>query len=59
MGLNETVYNLIFKRTSTMTLACIASAFFFERTFDLVTESFFEKYNEGKLWKHIKDKYQQ
>ncbi|CAH1997924.1 unnamed protein product [Acanthoscelides obtectus] len=59
MGFNETVYNLIFKRTSTMALACVASAFFFERTFDLVTENLFEKINEGKLWKHIKDKYQQ
>ncbi|CAG9854319.1 unnamed protein product [Phyllotreta striolata] len=58
MGFSSTVYNAIFKRTSTMALAVIVSAFAFERTFDLVTDSIFEKVNEGKLWKHIKDKYE-
>ncbi|KAJ8954223.1 hypothetical protein NQ318_005818 [Aromia moschata] len=32
--------------------------FFFERTFDLSADIIFDKLNEGKLWKHIKDKYQ-
>ncbi|XP_050499464.1 cytochrome b-c1 complex subunit 9 [Diabrotica virgifera virgifera] len=59
MGLSSTIYNSIFKRTSTMALAVVVSAFFFERTFDLATDTFFERYNEGKLWKHIKDKYEQ
>ncbi|KAJ8916702.1 hypothetical protein NQ315_000347 [Exocentrus adspersus] len=58
MGFQQTVYNLVFKRTSTMALACVASVFFFERTFDLGSEYFFDKINEGKLWKHIKDKSQ-
>lgn len=59
MGITNTIYNSIFKRTSTMALAVVVSAFFFERTFDLATDTIFEKYNEGKLWKHIKDKYEQ
>ncbi|XP_018566313.1 cytochrome b-c1 complex subunit 9 [Anoplophora glabripennis] len=58
MGLQQTIYNTIFKRTSTMALACVISAFFFERSFDLGSDLVFEKINEGKLWKQIKDKYQ-
>ncbi|CAB0005700.1 unnamed protein product [Nesidiocoris tenuis] len=58
MGISNTVYNAIFKRTSTYTLAIVASALFFERTFDLATETIFEKINEGKLWKHIKHNYE-
>ncbi|XP_014278528.1 cytochrome b-c1 complex subunit 9 [Halyomorpha halys] len=58
MGLSSTLYNAVLKRTSTYTLALVTAAFFFERTFDLATEKLFENYNEGKLWKHIKDNYQ-
>ncbi|CAG9814983.1 unnamed protein product [Phaedon cochleariae] len=58
MGISATIYNTIFKRTSTMALAVIGSAFFFERTFDLGTDYFFDRHNEGKLWKHIKGRYQ-
>lgn len=47
MGLQHTIYNNIFKRTSTMALACVISAFFFERTYDLGTDLLFEKMNEG------------
>nr|BAN21346.1 unkown protein [Riptortus pedestris] len=59
MGLSNTLYNTIFKRTSTYTLAMVTGAFLFERTFDLGTEVLFERLNEGKLWKHIKNNYEQ
>ncbi|XP_060533044.1 cytochrome b-c1 complex subunit 9 [Cylas formicarius] len=58
MSLANSIYNTLFKRTSTFALTCVFSAFFFERTFDLAADKLFEKYNEGKLWKDIKDKYQ-
>ena len=30
----------------------------FERGFDAVADTMWEKNNEGKLWKHIKHKYE-
>jgi hypothetical protein len=57
-GISSTLYNSIFKRTSTFALACVGAALFFERTFDLGSELLFEKVNEGKLWKHIKHNYE-
>ncbi|EFA05757.1 ubiquinol-cytochrome c reductase complex 7.2kDa protein [Tribolium castaneum] len=57
-GLPSTIYNTVFKRTSTFALACVCATFFFERTFDLGSEYLFEKVNEGKLWKHIKHNYE-
>ncbi|KAJ8982573.1 hypothetical protein NQ317_005044 [Molorchus minor] len=54
MALSSTLYNSIFKRTSTFALACVACAFFFERTFDLGVDTLFNKINEGKLWRDIK-----
>ncbi|CAH0549791.1 unnamed protein product [Brassicogethes aeneus] len=56
MALSSTIYNTIFKRTSTFALACGISAFFFERTLDLGSETVFEKVNQGKLWNDMKDK---
>lgn len=41
------LYNTIFKRTSTFALACGVSVFFFERTLDLASETLFEKVNQG------------
>lgn len=57
-GFTETIYNAIFKKTSTMVLASVACTFFFERSFDLGAEILFEKINEGKLWKDIKQNYE-
>ncbi|XP_012225018.1 cytochrome b-c1 complex subunit 9 [Linepithema humile] len=59
MGLGATLYNLVLKRTSTFTVTIIATAFIFERGFDLASEKIFDTINKGKLWKHIKDKYEQ
>lgn len=47
MSLQSTIYNTVFKRTSTFALACVASAFFFERGFDLACETVFNRINEG------------
>ncbi|KAK4878477.1 hypothetical protein RN001_010983 [Aquatica leii] len=58
MSLATTINNLLFKRTSTFLLTVAACTFFFERTFDGSTEYLFEKLNEGKLWKHIKQNYE-
>lgn len=46
-GLTTTVYNLLFKRTSTYALTVVAATFFFERAFDVGAETFYEKHNEG------------
>lgn len=41
------LYNFIFKRSSTFTIAIIASSFFFERAFDLISNEMFEQINKG------------
>lgn len=51
--------NLVLRRTSTYFAGIALSVFFFERGFDLATDSFFRSYNKGKLWDDIKDKYEQ
>ncbi|XP_043595351.1 cytochrome b-c1 complex subunit 9 [Bombus pyrosoma] len=52
------LYNL-FKRSSTFTLSILAATFFFERGFDMIGDKIFDKVNEGKLWKHIKQQYEE
>jgi len=52
------IYDILFKRTSAYAVGIIASAFFFERTFDLVSETIFTSANKGKLWDDIKGKYE-
>ncbi|KAJ4445299.1 Cytochrome b-c1 complex subunit 9, partial [Periplaneta americana] len=58
MALAGTVYNALFKRTSTFAATIMFGAFFFERTFDVTSEYIFESINKGKLWKHIKHNYE-
>jgi ubiquinol-cytochrome c reductase subunit 9 len=41
------LYNLVFKRTSTYAVAIMASVFIFERSFDLVAENIFYSANKG------------
>ncbi|XP_032678781.1 cytochrome b-c1 complex subunit 9-like [Odontomachus brunneus] len=55
---STTLYNIFLKRTSTFTLTVLTAAFVFERTFDLASDKIFDTVNKGKLWKHIKDKYE-
>jgi len=47
MSFVQTIYNGIFRRTSTFALACVASAFIFERGFDVTAEAIFENMNRG------------
>ncbi|XP_020280678.1 cytochrome b-c1 complex subunit 9 [Pseudomyrmex gracilis] len=58
MGLTGTLYRLVFKRSSTFAVAVLASAFFFERSFDMASEKIFDTINKGKQWKDIKHKYE-
>ncbi|KAL0818389.1 hypothetical protein ABMA28_008862 [Loxostege sticticalis] len=58
MSMWATLNRNVFKRTSTFALAIASGTFFFERTFDLVSNTLFERINKGKLWNDIKDKYE-
>ncbi|XP_059051849.1 cytochrome b-c1 complex subunit 9 [Achroia grisella] len=59
MSFLSTLNRVVFKRTSTFALAVASGTFFFERGFDVISESLFESINKGKLWKDIKDKYEE
>lgn len=52
------LYSLLFRRTSTFALTIAVSALFFERAFDQGADAVYDYINEGKLWKHIKHKYE-
>uniref|UniRef100_A0ABD2XH11 Cytochrome b-c1 complex subunit 9 n=1 Tax=Trichogramma kaykai TaxID=54128 RepID=A0ABD2XH11_9HYME len=52
------IYHYIFKRTSTFILAVVVTSVFFERTYDHLCEAIFERINRGRLWRHIKHKYE-
>lgn len=43
----KAVYNVLFKRTSTFAVGIFASVFFFERGFDMLSDTIFESYNRG------------
>ncbi|XP_048369940.1 cytochrome b-c1 complex subunit 9 [Sphaerodactylus townsendi] len=58
MALGRQVYNLLFRRTSTFALTIVVGALFFERVFDQGADALYEHMNRGKLWKHIKHKYE-
>ncbi|XP_043255116.1 cytochrome b-c1 complex subunit 9 [Colletes gigas] len=52
------LYRYIFKRTSTFILGIVVASMCFERAYDHGCESIFEWINEGRLWMHIKDQYE-
>ncbi|XP_058473446.1 cytochrome b-c1 complex subunit 9 [Solea solea] len=54
MALMRSVYNLLFRRTSTFAVTIMVGAVVFERVFDQGGNAIFEQLNQGKLWKHIK-----
>ncbi|EZA57927.1 hypothetical protein DMN91_001465 [Ooceraea biroi] len=58
MAFGTTLYNLVLKRTSTFMVVVVGATFFFERGVDVAAEKFWDSHNKGKLWKHIKDKYE-
>ena len=41
------LYNAVFRRTSTFALAIVVGAVFFERAFDVCTDSYFRNINRG------------
>ncbi|XP_001380209.1 cytochrome b-c1 complex subunit 9 [Monodelphis domestica] len=53
------VYSLFFRRTSTFALTIAVSVLFFERAFDQGGDAIYGTINQGKLWKHIKHKYEE
>ncbi|KZC06350.1 Cytochrome b-c1 complex subunit 9 [Dufourea novaeangliae] len=52
------LYRYVVKRTSTFFLSAVIAAMFFERAVDHACESIFERVNEGRLWMHIKHRYE-
>ncbi|KAK9955031.1 hypothetical protein ABG768_014939 [Culter alburnus] len=59
MALARSVYNLLFRRTSTFAITIMVGAVVFERVFDQAGDAIFENINRGKLWKHIKHNYEE
>lgn len=58
-GFVSTVYRAVFRKTSTLALAVIVGAFFFERGCDVIADSIYDNINKGKQWKDIKHNYVQ
>lgn len=54
MSLTQTVYNAVFKRTSSFALAVVVGAVFFERCFDQAGDGLFNYINRGKQWKDLR-----
>ncbi|XP_045219778.1 cytochrome b-c1 complex subunit 9 isoform X1 [Macaca fascicularis] len=52
------LYSLLFRRNSTFALTIVVGVVFFERAFDQGADAIYDHINEGKLWKHIKHKYE-
>ncbi|XP_053324550.1 cytochrome b-c1 complex subunit 9 [Spea bombifrons] len=59
MALGSSLYRALFRRTSTFTLAIVVGAVLFERAFDQGADALYEHLNQGKLWKHIKHRYEE
>merc|ERR1712241_1129227 len=58
MSFVTNIYQGLFRRTSTFTLTILVGALVFERAFDQGVDWVWETKNRGKLWNHIKDKYE-
>lgn len=54
MSLTKTVYNNLFRRSSTFALTILVGAFFFERVFDRASDGLFNNLNVGKQWMDVK-----
>ncbi|CAH0557766.1 unnamed protein product [Brassicogethes aeneus] len=54
MGIADSLYKIIYKRTSTFALATVVCAFAFEEAFDRGCDLIFETVNKGKLFKDLK-----
>lgn len=49
MSFVNSIYNNVFRRTSTFALACLGGAFMFERGFDMLANNMFESMNQGVI----------
>ncbi|XP_006268996.1 cytochrome b-c1 complex subunit 9 [Alligator mississippiensis] len=58
MALVGRVYRIFLRRSSVYALSVMCGVVLFERAFDQGADALFEHLNEGKLWKHIKHKYE-
>ncbi|XP_006016883.1 cytochrome b-c1 complex subunit 9 [Alligator sinensis] len=58
MALVGRVYRIFLRRSSVFALSVFCGVVLFERAFDQGADALFEHLNEGKLWKHIKHKYE-
>jgi len=47
MAFGRTVYNLLFRRTSTFMVTVLVGAVFFERAFDRGADALWERMNQG------------
>jgi len=57
MGLATGFYNTIVKRNSVYVTSIFAGAFAFGVGFDVGVTSFWDRWNKGKQWKDIREKY--
>ncbi|KAF8232471.1 ubiquinol-cytochrome C reductase, partial [Tricholoma matsutake] len=56
---SATLYNTLFKRNSIYVSAIFAGAFAFGIGFDTGVTAFYDRWNKGKQWKDIRDRYVQ
>jgi len=59
MALGNAFYNTIVKRNSVYVTTILVGAFAFGVGFDVGITSFWDRWNRGKQWKDIRDKYTQ
>ncbi|XP_075753992.1 cytochrome b-c1 complex subunit 9 [Pelodiscus sinensis] len=58
MALAAGLYGALLRRTSGFALSVVLGALLFERGFDQAADGLFARLNQGKLWKHVKHKYE-
>lgn len=58
MAIGGTIYNLLFKRSSTFFVTICVGVFVFERTVDGLSDYVFNNINKGKQWHDIKHLYE-
>ncbi|KAJ7086650.1 ubiquinol-cytochrome C reductase [Mycena epipterygia] len=59
MAFSTTLYNTFFRRNSVFVASIFAGAFVFGVGFDSGVTTFYDRWNKGKQWKDIRDKYVQ
>ncbi|KAJ7499161.1 ubiquinol-cytochrome C reductase UQCRX/QCR9-like protein [Mycena latifolia] len=57
MALSTTIYNTFFRRNSVFVATIFTGAFAFGIGFDSGVTAFYDRWNKGKQWKDIRDKY--